>query len=150
MKCYLLSITIAVLAASCGTQTAIKGNGDETVNIGYGTVSKRNYIGGGENTITAEQLRQANRSSLLDCLQGLAPGLEIGYEGGTRKVTIRGNNSFYGDNTPLYVLDGCIIDDLDIVNVYDVKCVEIMKMASIYGSRGANGAIIVTTFGARK
>lgn len=60
-------------------------------------------------------------------------------------VVIRGINSINCSTEPLYVVDGVEVSSLDFVNIYDVESVEVMKDAFIYGSRGANGAILVKT-----
>lgn len=58
---------------------------------------------------------------------------------------IRGRNTLTGPTTPLFIIDGVVVDSLDFVNLYDVDYVEVLKDATIYGSRGANGVIIVHT-----
>ena len=81
-------------------------------------------------------------------MQGRIAGLNIttsSAPGGEENVIIHGQKSFYASSTPLFVVDGVIVDDLSTVSIYDVDYVEVMKEASIYGSRGANGAILVRT-----
>ena len=84
----------------------------------------------------------------MAALQGRVPGLNIsGTEapGSEGSVNIRGFKSFTGSNTPLFVVDGMIVETLTDVPLYDIDYVEILKEASFYGSRGANGAIVVFT-----
>lgn len=98
------------------------------------------------NHITGEQLQRTGCTSILGALQGLVPGLNItGNDFDGYSTIIRGRNSLKLDSTPLFVVDGVIVQSLDIVNIYDVDYVEIVKNATMYGSRGANGAIEVYT-----
>lgn len=113
---------------------------EELVAYGYGWVKRR------ENSmpssgIPGEVLVRTGRTNVLASLEGLVPGLTI--VGG--KATIRGINSLNLSTDPLYVLDGVIVSSLDFITVYDVEHVEVLKDASIYGSQGANGAILVFT-----
>ncbi len=119
----------------------------ELVDFGYGFVKRREYTGF-SNGISGEELRRSGTSNLLEALKGRIPGLNIstsGAPGGDAKVIMRGTKSFYGSSTPLYIVDGVIVSDLSMVNIYDVEYVEVLKDASIYGSQGANGAILVRT-----
>ena len=113
---------------------------EELVAYGYGWVKRR------ENSmpssgIPGEVLVRTGRTNVLASLEGLVPGLTI--VGG--KATIRGINSLNLSTDPLYVLDGVVVSSLDYITVYDVEHVEVLKDASIYGSQGANGAILVFT-----
>ena len=97
--------------------------------------------------ISGERIRKSNTNNFLEALRGKVPGLNISNTdvGGVSKVNIRGVNSFNCDTTPLFVLDGTVIDNPNVVPVYDIDYVEIMKEGSFYGSRGANGAILIFT-----
>ena len=118
------------------------------VNMGYGYIDKRNRLSPGV-TITGDELRAAGYTSIYDALRIYVPGLSVDHadiSGGAATVgSMRGQNSITGDQSPLYLVDGIIVDDIAYVSINDVVSVEIMKDASIYGSRGANGAILVTT-----
>lgn len=119
----------------------------ELVNLGYGFVKRRAHTGFSSG-ISGEQLVRSGRTNILDALQGLVPGLVItsGRSPGFGSTAlIHGPSSINSSTEPLYVVDGVIVNSLDFINVYDVEHVEILKDASIYGSRGANGAILVTT-----
>lgn len=116
------------------------------VNWGYGFVKRRESIDVSSG-ISGEELIRTGRSDVISALQGRVPGLNIGpsYNGRTTSVTIRGINSINLPLEPLYLVDGVEVETLDFVSVYDVDHVEVLKDASIYGNRGANGAILVTT-----
>lgn len=121
---------------------------DELVAWGYGFVKKRESTEV-SNGISGEELRRTGETSLLRALQGRIPGLNIhptSSVGPDASVSMRGINSLNADQTPLFVVDGIIVDSLDYISPYDVEHVEVLKDASIYGSRGANGAILVFTY----
>lgn len=119
----------------------------ELVDIGYGFVKRREHTLPG-NTISGEDLVRTGRSDILSALAGKVPGLNISTNnrpGGEASVNIRGIQSINLPSTPLYIVDGIEQNSLMHISLYDVDYVEVMKDASIYGSRGANGAIIVHT-----
>lgn len=119
----------------------------ELVNWGYGFVKKRESLEISSG-ISGEDLVRSGYTNITMALQGRVPGLVVnqtGRPGQDAELNIRGTNSFYADQTPLFVVDGIVVESLDFISVYDVERVEVLKEASIYGSRGANGAILVTT-----
>lgn len=98
--------------------------------------------------ISGESIRRSSRRSLLDALKGRVAGLNIsndGRPGGDSEVNIRGIKSITASSTPLFVVDGIITETVNDISLYDIDYVEILKDAPIYGSRGANGAILVFT-----
>ena len=113
---------------------------DELVSYGYGWVSRRDTAGSSDG-VTGARLVATGQSNILDALSGLIPGLNVSPSG---KVTIRGTSSFV-DSSPIFIVDGNYVSSLDFVNIHSVDRVEVLKDASIYGSRGAGGAIIVYT-----
>ena len=113
---------------------------EELVNYGYGFVKKREYTGASKG-ISGEELLRTGRSDIMSALVGKVAGLNITPAG----VTIRGKTSFMASNEPLYIVDGNIVPNFYGINLHDVDYVEVLKDASIYGSRGANGAILVFT-----
>jgi len=142
---------------------------EEVVVVGYGSVKKRDLTGSVA-TVKAEVFDQSRQSSFVNSMQGRVAGLQItsgtGEPGSGSKVVIRGANSLTGDSRPLFVIDGVPVneseapiangkfgansrrDPLNSINPADIVSVEVLKDASstaIYGSRGANGVIIVTT-----
>ncbi len=124
---------------------------DEVVVVGYGT-QKKSLIVGSSSSIS-EKLFKAQPVTRVDqILQGRASGVQItndgGAPGGDVRIRVRGSNSFSGDNSPLYVIDGYVGADFNTLNPDDIASIEVLKDAAstaIYGSRGANGVIIITT-----
>ncbi len=123
----------------------------EVVAIGYGTM-KKSDLTGAVTSVSAEQLLKAPVSGLDQALQGRAAGVTVttgsGQPGEGATIRIRGIGSALGGNDPLYVVDGVITGDISFLAPNDIKSMEILKDASataIYGSRGANGVILVTT-----
>lgn len=123
---------------------------NEVVVVGYGSVKKTDLTGS-VSTISAATITERNTTSALEAIQGSTPGVQIsassGRAGDGYKVVIRGNNSLVG-SSPLYVVDGVPVDNIDFLNPQDISRMDVLKDASsaaIYGSRGASGVIIVTT-----
>jgi TonB-dependent starch-binding outer membrane protein SusC len=137
---------------------------DEIVAVGYGTQRRRDVTGAvasirGEDIIT----RAAPTSTISSALQGRAPGVQVitnsGMPGGGASVRVRGTNSIGANSEPLYVVDGIPVtqgtsstdptqNPLNTINPNDIASIDILKDASataIYGARGANGVILITT-----
>ncbi|UUW11191.1 TonB-dependent receptor [Flavobacterium plurextorum] len=137
----------------------------EVVVVGYGTV-KRADLTGAVSTVSSTAISQSVATTIDQVLQGRAAGVQIqqnsGTPGGSSSVRIRGISSITGSNEPIYVIDGVIIDGntgslnsnpLAGINPNDIASIDILKDASataIYGSRAANGVIMVTTKTGRK
>ncbi|SHI58492.1 SusC/RagA family TonB-linked outer membrane protein [Pseudozobellia thermophila] len=124
---------------------------DEVVIVGYGSV-KRADVTGSVSSVTTDEITQRSVNNPLEGIQGNLPGVVIttntGRVGDGFSVNIRGNNSFSGDAQPLFVVDGVPTDGIDFLNPQDIDRIDILKDASsaaIYGSRGANGVVLVTT-----
>ena len=124
---------------------------DEVVAVGYGTM-KKSDLTGSVASVKAEDLIKAPVAGLDQALQGRAAGVTVvtnsGQPGETATIRIRGIGSALGGNDPLYVVDGVITTDIKWLSPNDIKSMEILKDASaaaIYGSRGANGVILITT-----
>ena len=124
---------------------------DEVVVVGYGT-QKKSDLTGSIAIIDAEKMEERVSLNPLDNLQGKVAGLNVfnssGRPGGGFRVTIRGKGSLNANNEPLYVVDGIIGVDIDLINTNDIETITVLKDASataIYGARGANGVILVTT-----
>ncbi|MBR1878260.1 MAG: TonB-dependent receptor [Paludibacteraceae bacterium] len=123
----------------------------EVVAIGYGTM-KKSDLTGSVASVSADELIKAPVSGLDQALQGRAAGVTVtsgsGQPGEAATIRIRGIGSATGQNDPLYVVDGVITGDIKWLSPTDIKSMEILKDASaaaIYGSRGANGVILITT-----
>ena len=127
---------------------------DEVVVVGYQEVRKRDLTGSvGEANM--KDLLNTPVASFDQALGGRIAGVNVssgeGMPGATMNITIRGNNSLTQDNTPLYIIDGFPMEDADAgssINPSDIESINILKDASataIYGSRGANGVVIITT-----
>lgn len=124
---------------------------EEVVVIGYGTARKSDLTGS-LTQVTSESFAEQKVTRVDQALQGRASGVQIsntaGAPGGDVRIRIRGANSVLGDNSPLFVIDGFLGGDFNLLNPNDIKSIEILKDASstaIYGSRGANGVILITT-----
>ncbi len=123
---------------------------DELVVVGYG-VMKKSDLTGSVTSINSDKLQKTPAASLANALQGQAAGVTVnslsGRPGASAEVRIRGVGTINGA-APIYVVDGIITDDINFLSPNDIESTEILKDASataIYGSRGANGVIIVTT-----
>ena len=123
----------------------------EVVAIGYGTM-KKSDLTGSVASVSADQLLKAPVAGLDQALQGRAAGVTVtsnsGQPGEDATIRIRGIGSALSGNDPLYVVDGVITGDIKWLSPTDIKSMEILKDASaaaIYGSRGANGVILITT-----
>ncbi len=157
------SVTVTLAAANAAL--------NEVVVVGYGTSRKRDLTGS-VSSVQAKDFNRGQINSPQQLLQGKVPGLQItnssGQPGGITIVKIRGNNSIRAGNTPLYVVDGVPLDGrsprpgfnasgvgqtpggdpLTFINPSEVASIDVLKDASasaIYGSRGANGVILITT-----
>jgi len=125
---------------------------DEVVVIGYGSIAKRDLTGAVA-SVKSEALTAFIVTNPTQALQGLVPGVLVSQNTGSPTgenftIRIRGINSIRGDNDPLYVIDGVPSSNTTSVSTYDIESMEVLKDASataIYGSRGANGVVLITT-----
>lgn len=125
---------------------------DEVVVVGYGTV-KKSDLTGSVSGVSNRQYKNQPVQRVENILQGRTPGVEVtatsGMPGASMKVRVRGTTSINKSSDPLYVIDGIISSSgLDGINPSDIQSMEILKDASstaIYGSRGSNGVILITT-----
>ncbi len=142
---------------------------DDAVVIGYGSLSRRDLTGS-VSSVKADELVKTGSSNVFGALQGHVAGLNItsqsGEPGSGFNIKIRGNNSINAGTTPLFVIDGMqmdissgevattsttgsgTLDPLSFLNPNDIESIEVLKDATataIYGSRGANGVVIITT-----
>lgn len=124
---------------------------DEVVVVGYGTMRKSDLTGS-ISTAKGADIIKSQSFNALDGLKGKVAGVNIfsntGQPGGEMRVVIRGLSTINASASPLYVVDGVVMTDFQLLNPNDVESIEVLKDASsaaIYGARGANGVILVTT-----
>ena len=124
---------------------------DEVIVIGYGTVAKKDLTGS-VSSVNAKQLESIPVSSASEALQGKMAGVQITTAEGSPdaeiKIRVRGGGSLSQDNSPLYIVDGFPVSSISDIAPTDIQSVDVLKDASstaIYGARGANGVIIITT-----
>ena len=140
---------------------------EELVIVGYGKKKKRNLTGS-VSSVSSEEIDNSATHDPLSALQGRAAGVQVvsnsGAPGGGMSIRVRGNSSLNSGNTPLYVIDGVPVESnsqstlngsenhglnpLSAINPNDIESIEILKDAAstaIYGSRAANGVVIITT-----
>lgn len=124
---------------------------DEVVVVGYGTMRKSDLTGS-ISTAKGEEIIKTQSFNALDGLKGKVAGVNIfsntGQPGGEMRVVIRGVSTIQASSSPLYVVDGVVMSDFQLLNPNDIQSIEVLKDASsaaIYGARGANGVVLVTT-----
>ena len=125
---------------------------DEVVVVGYGTMRKSD-VTGSIATAKGEELTKQQSFSALENLRGKVSGVNIFSNSSqpgaySNRVVIRGMSTINSSSDPLYVVDGVVMENFDLVNPNDIESMEVLKDASaaaIYGARGANGVIMVTT-----
>jgi len=123
---------------------------DEVVVVGYG-VQKKALTTGANFNVKGEDIAELNTSSAMEALQGVAAGVSItrnnGAPGAGTRVTIRGLGTI-GNSDPLFIVDGVAVGNIDFLNASDIESIDVLKdaaSAAIYGSRAANGVVLVTT-----
>ena len=127
---------------------------DQVVVVGYGTQKKADLTGS-VSVVDAEELKRTSNANISTMLEGKVAGVQItsdGQPGADPAVRIRGLGSF-GDTSPLYVIDGVPMTSIRDFSPNDIETIQVLKDASagaIYGSRAANGVIIITTKGGKK
>ena len=123
----------------------------DTVDVGYGAQAKRD-VTGAVSSVNVDNARQGTVTSMADLLEGRVPGLEVRrLSGGRISVRIRGERSLNSSGEPLFVVDGIPMSDagmLPDLDPRDVQSISVLKDAgslAAYGSRGANGVILIGT-----
>lgn len=124
---------------------------DDVVVIGYGT-ARRKDLTGAVGSISGSEISKAPVTNVVEALTGKLAGVQIttteGSPDAEMKIRVRGGGSITGDNTPLLIVDGFPVESISDIAPSDIESIDVLKDASstaIYGSRGANGVIIVTT-----
>jgi TonB-linked SusC/RagA family outer membrane protein len=125
---------------------------NEVVVVGYGSQKKSDLTGSVSSVKAGDLILGGTTSNLGQAIQGKAAGVQVQQSsfapGGAIAITIRGGNSINTSNSPLYVVDGFITDNGNQINPNDIEDIQILKDASataIYGSRGGNGVVLITT-----
>jgi TonB-dependent starch-binding outer membrane protein SusC len=127
------------------------------VAVGYGTQSE-DAITGSVSSVRMDDVKEFRSARIEEYLEGRVPGLYVWRTGSGYSIRIRGINTLYGNGDPLLVVDGLIVapgmtaSTLSAINPADVREVQVLKDASstaIFGSRGGNGVIIISTRGSR-
>ena len=143
---YILIFMAMALAFGCASSknTSSPVFNDETINLGYGQVSKDDL------TYSVSHKKEKNTrayNTVYDYLRDMVPGVRVESTGPTSaNVYVRGINSINSSTKPLFVVDGVVMDEIATINPYDIDSVDVLKdsAAAIYGVRGANGVILIT------
>jgi TonB-dependent SusC/RagA subfamily outer membrane receptor len=136
-----VSINFTLTDKSTEPANKNKTDQNETVNVGYGTVKKKDAtipVG----VIDGQDQKFASYQSIYDMIRGRIPGVEV--TGNSIKIV--GSSSLNISTEPLFVVDGVIVNNIDDISPQTVKSIEVLKgpAASVYGTRGANGVILIT------
>lgn len=129
---------------------------EDVVVIGYGTVKRRDLTGSVA-SVTGDKLMQNPVSNVAQALQGQLPGVQVtsqdGRPGASMSIRVRGGGSITQSNEPLFIVDGVQVSDINDIPADNIESIDVLKDAAstaIYGARGANGVILVTTKGGKK
>jgi TonB-linked SusC/RagA family outer membrane protein len=140
-----VDVTLAIASSSL----------NDVVVIGYQTVRRRD-VSGTVSSIQAKDLEKIPVSSAAEALTGRLPGVQVmttdGAPGADIVIRVRGGGSITQDNSPLYIVDGFPVSNINDISPSDIASIDILKdaaTAAIYGARGANGVVIVTTKSAK-
>ena len=124
---------------------------EEVVVVGYGSM-KKNDLTGSVASVASKDIEGFKSSSVMEALGGQVAGVQITQTDGTPgagfDIKIRGVGTLNGDASPLYIVDGFQVDNIDYLSNSDIESIQILKDASssaIYGARAANGVVLVTT-----
>ena len=150
MKRLSLLLSIILLASACGSSKLYvpdgRDPGEEEVNLGYQKIKKKDSTAA---TASLNVPRGSGYSNIYEYLQGRVAGVEVV---GT-SIRIRGERSINSSNEPLIIVDGMETSDISSISPEEVQSIDVLKDASttaIYGSRGANGVILITTRNSNK
>ena len=147
MKRTHILLLAGLMACACGPTAktpAAQNPFEEDINIGYGTAQKKDLTTAVDK-VTVDQNVVSSYTSIAEYLRGRVAGLEVNPNG---TIRIRGINSLNSPTEALVVVDGTICDNINSINPNDVHSVEVLKdggSSAIYGSRGANGVVLITT-----
>lgn len=121
--------------------------GERRIDVGYGT-KRRKDLTTDVGFIDGQDEANASYTNIYDMIQGKVPGVQVN----GNKITIRGVNSINLSTDPLFVVDGVVVNSIDNISPRQVKSISVLKGsdASIYGSRGAGGVILITLLGSER
>ncbi len=140
-----LSLAILVLLSSCGSHRDVTA-GNEAIEIGYGT-QKKDRLTTSVSQLDINEKEIGGYATIFDYLRGKVPGVQVIGNGPNATVRIRGISSINCPTDPLILVDDVPTSNISMINPHDVQSVTVLKDASssIYGTRGANGVIIIRT-----
>ena len=146
MKRIISLLALVAVLSSCGASKSVAtvdtdSPGDEIVDIGYGKQARKNLTSS-VSSVPVDDKHIVTYRNIYEMIEGKCPGVVVQ---GT-SITIRGTNSINGSTEPLIIVDGSPQTSIDWVNPNDVKSIDVLKdggSTAIYGSRGANGVIII-------
>ena len=159
-KIFILAVAAAVLC-SCGSSRSVTNvyragdnpDAEGGINVGYGSMDK-DKLTYSVSQVNVDEKEAIIYNNIWDYLRGRVPGVMIGNAGPgeTPTITVRGINSINSSTQPLFVVDGVETPDVSYMNPNDIASVSVLKdaSASIYGTRGGNGVILITTKGAKE
>lgn len=132
-------------------------NMNEVVVVGYGTVSKGNFTGAASSLNVQKELKDVPANTVAEALAGRLAGVQVttteGRPGADILIRVRGGGSITQDNSPLYIVDGIQVENaLSLLSPQEIQSIDVLKDAAstaIYGARGANGVVIITTRGGK-
>ncbi|MBP1652898.1 MAG: TonB-dependent receptor, partial [Bacteroidetes bacterium] len=132
-------------------------NMNEVVVVGYGTVSKGNFTGAASSLNAQKELKDVPANTAAEALAGRLAGVQVttteGRPGADILIRVRGGGSITQDNSPLYIVDGIQVENaLSLLSPQEIQSIDVLKDAAstaIYGARGANGVVIITTKGGK-
>lgn len=132
----------SLLVAGCGSVTRLSGD-DLEVNLGYSTVKQKDLTYSVSNVGVKENEASSYRD-IYEYLQGRVAGVQVTQD---KRIIIRGVNSINAGGDPLILVDGVETTNLSDINIHDIKSIDVLKdgSAAIYGLRGANGVLLITT-----
>lgn len=152
------------LTVNASPATAVKAqlqlsnaNMNEVVVVGYGTVSKGNFTGSASSINAQKELKDVPANTVAEALAGRLAGVQVttteGRPGAEILIRVRGGGSITQDNSPLYIVDGIQVENaLSLLSPQEIQSIDVLKDAAstaIYGARGANGVVIITTKGGK-
>jgi TonB-dependent SusC/RagA subfamily outer membrane receptor len=142
MKRLFFLLLAVTLTASCGT-TVQAPREDTEVNVGYGTVRKSGLTQS-VSTVQVKENEMQTYRDIYDYLEGRVAGVEVTYD---KRIIVRGVNTVNGSTDPLILVDGQEWQDISALNPNDIKSIDVLKgsATAIYGVRGSNGVILITT-----